>query len=76
LSSVLIGHYRYYGVPTNARALRQFRQVVRSVWLKWLQRRSQRARWNAEQYTAFEKRFSLPTAQIFHEWPEKRFAAR
>jgi RNA-directed DNA polymerase len=76
LSSVLVGHYRYYGVPTNMRALRQFRQVVRLNWVRWLQRRSQRARWHLEQYRAFEKRFPLPTAQIFHPWPEKRFADR
>jgi group II intron reverse transcriptase/maturase len=76
LCSVLTGHYRYYGVPTNARALRQFREVVRSTWLRCLQRRSQRARWNTAQCKAFEQRFSLPPAQIFHPWPEKRFADR
>jgi group II intron reverse transcriptase/maturase len=76
LCSVLVGHYRYYGVPTNIRALSQFRHVVRFNWLRWLQRRSQRARWNAEQRRAFEQRFPLPPAQILHPWPEKRFAAR
>jgi len=76
LCSVLVGHYRYYGVPTNTRALRQFRQVVLYTWLRWLQRRSQRSRWNYKQFLAFLKRFPLPSAQLFHPWPEKRFAAR
>ena len=76
LCSVLVGHYRYYGVPTNIRALCQFRQVVRFNWVRWLQRRSQRARWNLKQVCAFEQRFPLPPARIFHPWPEQRFAAR
>src|SRR5204862_5381635 len=32
LSQVLIGHYRYYGVPTNYQALGQFRRRVRAMW--------------------------------------------
>jgi RNA-directed DNA polymerase len=76
LCDVLNGHYRYYGVPTNVSALRQFRQVVRSIWHRVLQRRGQRARWNTEQRKAFERRFPLPAARIFHPWPEQRFAVR
>jgi len=41
---VLEGHSRYYGVPTNYRALDQFRRNVAWSWHRWLQRRSQRGR--------------------------------
>jgi hypothetical protein len=76
LSSVLTGHYRYYGVPTNIRALAQFRDAVRYIWHRSLQRRSQRARWTKAVREAFDARFPLPKAQIQHPWPEARFALR
>jgi group II intron reverse transcriptase/maturase len=69
LSSVLRGHYRYYGVPTNSRALHQFRERVRKSWHRQLQRRSQRARWTDDEREAFDKRFPLPPSRIVHPWP-------
>ena len=44
LASVLAGHYRYYGVPDNIRALHAFREAVIRHWLRALRRRSQRSR--------------------------------
>lgn len=76
LSSVLNGHYRYYGVPTNYRALQQFRERVQYMWHASLQRRSQRGRWNREQFKSFKERFPLPRAHIHHPWPSERFALR
>jgi group II intron reverse transcriptase/maturase len=69
LASVLRGHYRYYGVPTNSRALHQFRERVRAGWHRQLQRRSQRAEWNRPQRAAFDGRFPLPPPRIHHPWP-------
>ena len=69
LSSVLRGHYRYYGVPTNSRALQQFRERVRAGWHRQLQRRSQRATWDRPQRAAFDRRFPLPPSEIHHPWP-------
>jgi len=40
----LRGHFQYFGVNGNARALQQVRFRAERVWLKWLQRRSQRGR--------------------------------
>jgi group II intron reverse transcriptase/maturase len=74
LSSVLRGHYRYYGVPTNIAALKLFRERVRQSWHRQLQRRSQRARWNNEKRAAHEKRFPLPLPKIHHPWPSLRRA--
>jgi group II intron reverse transcriptase/maturase len=76
LSSVLNGHYRYYGVPTNYRALQQFRERVQYMWHASLQRRSQRGRWNREQFKSFKERFPLPPPRIHHPWPSERFALR
>jgi group II intron reverse transcriptase/maturase len=69
LSSVLRGHYRYYGVPTNYEALHQFRERVRTAWHRQLQRRSQRARWTDKQRNAFDERLPLPRPRIHHPWP-------
>ena len=74
--SVLDGHYRYYAVPTNSRALAQFRYAVSWLWHRSLQRRSQRARWNNKRLAAFESRFPLPEPRILHPWPTARFALR
>jgi RNA-directed DNA polymerase len=74
LCSVLRGHYRYYGVPTNTPALKSFRERVRSGWHRQLQRRSQRARWNCARRAAHEERFPLPLPMIHHPWPSLRRA--
>ena len=41
LRSVLLGHFRYYGVPMNGPALGAFRQAVGYLWRTVLRRRSQ-----------------------------------
>ena len=39
---MLLGHYQYYGVPLNAKALQQFRKEVSHVWQRSLSRRGQK----------------------------------
>jgi len=46
MKSVLVGHYRYYGVPNNWRMLSKFRWSVLKLWYKTLLRRSQKHRIN------------------------------
>jgi group II intron reverse transcriptase/maturase len=75
LSAVLRGHYSYYGVPGNARALGSFRHQVREAWHRGLQRRSQRARWTNDQRTRFDERFPLPPPRIMHPYPTVRFSS-
>jgi group II intron reverse transcriptase/maturase len=72
LSSVLRGHYRYYGVPTNASAMASFRERVRRGWHRQLQRRSQRGRWTAAQKVSHDRRYALPVPCIHHPWPGRR----
>ena len=76
LSQVLKGHYRYYGVPTNIRALSTFCHNVKMIWYRVLQRRSQRGRWTAARRDLMDVRFPLPNARIYHPWPRIRFRER
>ncbi len=65
LRRVLRGHYAYYGLPSNFRALNTFYQQVRHLWFRVLQRRSQR-RMSWVGFQALLERFPLPTAWITH----------
>ncbi|WP_234023593.1 group II intron reverse transcriptase/maturase [Sorangium cellulosum] len=76
LVQVLVGHYRYYGVPGNYQALDSFRQQIEAAWHRRLQRRSQRGRWNATQWRKFAERYPLPRPRIYHPKPLERFQAR
>jgi group II intron reverse transcriptase/maturase len=71
LGSVLLGHYRYYGVPNNGRAIGAFRHYVTRLWFKMLRRRSQRTRVNWERMSRLVKRW-LPNPKIQHPYPEQR----
>ncbi|MCA1680146.1 MAG: group II intron reverse transcriptase/maturase [Actinobacteria bacterium] len=75
LASVLSGHYRYYAVPDNIRALQAFRDAVTRYWLRSLRRRSQRSRMTWERMRRIASRW-LPRARILHPWPNARFDAR
>jgi len=66
LSQVLRGHYQYYGVSTNYRALHTVYATVRRRWHTALQRRSQRAGWRRDQHERFDERFPLPPPRILH----------
>lgn len=74
LNQVLRGHYNYYGVPGNFRALASFRHQVRYSWHRALQRRSQRARWTQAKHGAFDARFPLLRARLTHAHPLARFS--
>jgi RNA-directed DNA polymerase len=73
LSQVLRGHYAYYGVPGNYRAMASFYNTLEQYWHRVLQRRSQTARWTAAQRERFKQRHSLPRPRIVHPWPDQRF---
>ncbi|MGO9902988.1 MAG: hypothetical protein ACLP0J_25625 [Solirubrobacteraceae bacterium] len=75
LASVLTGHYRYYAVPDNIRALQAFREAVIRLWLKALRRRSQRSRMTWERMARIVDRW-LPQPRIQHPWPTTRFDAK
>lgn len=60
------GHYGYYGITGNARALDRYRRAVERLWRKWLGRRSQRAHLSWTKMRRFLKRFRLPPARVVH----------
>jgi RNA-directed DNA polymerase len=72
LRSVLRGHFRYYGVPTNSHALSAFRYHVVRIWRRSLQRRSQKSRMPWKRIERYAARW-LPPARICHPWPSERF---
>ena len=68
LSRKLRGHYAYYGISGNSRAIATFRFRVERMWIKWLGRRSQRARLNWDRAASLVARFSLPPARLVHRF--------
>ena len=72
LRAVMQGHFNYYGVPGNRKALDTFRRQIQLSWLYALRRRSQKAR--SLTWKRMEKLIAawLPTARIVHPYPNQR----
>jgi hypothetical protein len=71
LRSLVEGHNRYFGVPSNQRSLSSFRfQVVRD-WYWTLRRRSQTRRLTWEQMVPLAHRW-LPPPRLHHPYPLRR----
>ena len=64
LSAVLRGHYAYYGLLGNSRALSDFAYEVRKLWFRALSRRSQKSAMTWERFNRLLKVFPLPTPRI------------
>jgi len=60
----LWGHFGYFAVIGNLRALRDFRHRVCGTWRKWLNRRSQRAHMTWEVMNRLLQRYPLPEPHI------------
>ncbi len=75
LKQVVTGHFAYYAVPTNSRALSAFRHYVTDLWRRTLRRRSQKdgLRWDRMTKLADDW---LPAPPILHPWPDQRFAVK
>jgi group II intron reverse transcriptase/maturase len=71
LGQVLRGHYRFYGVPRNGTALGQFRDRVRALWHRVLNRRSQKGRIGETAMSRIAACF-LPSPRICQPYPEQR----
>ncbi len=66
LSRKLRGHYAYYGITGNARALARFLYAVRRLWRKWLNRRSWHARMTWDKFARLTGRYPLPQPRVVH----------
>jgi RNA-directed DNA polymerase len=62
----LKGHYAYYGLSGNDRALNRLRFCVERVGVKWLSRRSQRGWLNWLKASRLLARLPLPQPRIVH----------
>lgn len=62
----LLGHYGYFGITGNSRALSMMYHAVRGAWQKWLNRRSQRKDMPWERFERMLKRYPLPIPKVVH----------
>ena len=61
----LIGHYRYYGISFNSRMIANFRQQVRELLFKALNRRSQRKSYTRDGFIEMMKYYPLVNPKIY-----------
>ena len=66
LAAKVRGHYSYFGITGNSRALGRFLHEVKRAWRKWLDRRSNRARMTWERFRLLVSRYPLPLPRIVH----------
>jgi group II intron reverse transcriptase/maturase len=68
LSQKMRGHYAYYGITGNARALHWFLWAVSRAWRKWLDRRNRQREMTWPRFKRLLKRYPLPPARIVHSY--------
>jgi RNA-directed DNA polymerase len=56
----LRGHFNYFGVTDNSRALHRFERAAQRLLFKWLNRRSQRRSFTWESFRRYQARYPLP----------------
>ena len=66
MSRKLQGHYAYYGITGNSRALSRFRYEAERLWRKWLGRRSWSGRMTWERFDCLRDDYPLPPARAVH----------
>ena len=69
LRVVVLGHFRYYGLPGNSRKMGSFVYHITRLWFWILRRRSQRHKLNWERMSRLAKRW-LPMPRIYHPYPD------
>jgi len=68
LSQKMRGHYAYYGITGNARALHGFLWAVSRAWRKWLDRRNRQREMTWPRFKRLLKRYPLPPPRIVHSY--------
>lgn len=66
LKAKLTGHYQYYGISGNSRAIVRFYRLAVRLALKWLNHRSQRISFSKRSFSEYLKHYPLPKPQIVH----------
>ena len=68
LKAKITGHYAYYGISLNFRSISEFHERVKTVWLKWLNRRGHKGYMSWETFTEYIKTWPLPRPKIMHSF--------
>lgn len=66
LNRKLRGHYAYYGVTGNARALSRYLRMAERAWRKWLNRRNHRAHLPWPRFKQLLQRYPLLPPHVVH----------
>ena len=74
LGQKLRGHFNYYGIRGNSKAIGRFAYEARRLWKKWLSRRSQRGSLTWEAFNRLLVRHPLPPARLRARWRQPRLA--
>ena len=72
LRRVVQGHFNYYGVPGNRKALEAFRTQIGFAWLHALRKRSQKGRSLTWQRMQVWMERWIPRARVYHPYPNQR----
>ena len=69
LCKKLMGHYAYYGITFNMRAITQYYFRLIQLWFKWLNRRSRNKMMNWDKFKRkILANFQLPMPRIVHSY--------
>ena len=68
LSSMMRGHFAYYGVGGNIRRLQWFAHQAVRIWQKWLSRRDRRSAVKWTRLNEILRQHPLPRARIAHPY--------
>jgi RNA-directed DNA polymerase len=73
ITSVLLGHYNYYGRRGNTRRLKQFYRTAVKTWQHWLNRRDNTRAMNWDKFNQVLRDYPLPRPRITekNEWNPK-----
>jgi group II intron reverse transcriptase/maturase len=66
LSQKVRGHFAYYGITGNARALSCFKMAVHRCWHKWLNRRNRERTLDWDKFNRLLERYPLPPVRVVH----------
>lgn len=64
LKRSLVGYYNYYCITDNTPTVDEFRDKVRGLLFKWMNRRSQKKSFNWKKFVLFLKKFPLPRPKV------------
>jgi RNA-directed DNA polymerase len=71
LKSIVEGHNRYYGVPTNQQAMMTFRFAISQMWWRILRRRGNRGKLSWKKMEPIVDLW-LPQVKLHHPYPLRR----